>query len=53
MVRALGVQMTFNVNGMQVAVVEDDTLASGGVGIFVGGDYNEVALDHFSVQLPD
>ena len=53
MVRALGVQMTFNVNGMQVAVVEDDMLASGGVGIFVGGDYNEVALDHLSVQLPD
>ncbi|HTD77829.1 MAG TPA: hypothetical protein VK898_09350 [Chloroflexota bacterium] len=53
MVRALGVQMTFTLNGMRVAVVEDDALASGGVGIFVGGDYNEVALDHLSVQLPD
>ena len=53
MVRALGVQMTFTLNGMPVAVVEDDALASGGVGIFVGGDYNEVALDHLSVQLPD
>jgi hypothetical protein len=52
-VRALGVRLTLTINGVRVAVVEDDALASGGVGIFVGGDYNEVALDHFSVQLPD
>jgi hypothetical protein len=40
-------------NAVQVAAVEDDALASGGVGIFVGGDYNQVALDHFAVRLPD
>jgi hypothetical protein len=52
-VRAIGPRLTFTINGVQVAAVEDDALASGGVGIFVGGDYNEVALDHFAVQLPD
>ncbi len=52
-VRAVESQFTFTINGVQVAVIGDDTLGSGGVGIFVGGDYNEVALDHFSIQLPD
>ena len=33
--------------------VEDDALAAGGVGIFVGGDYNQVALGHSAVRLPD
>jgi hypothetical protein len=35
-----------------VATIHDEALDAGGVGIFVGGDYNEVALDHFSVELP-
>jgi len=52
-VRAIGPQLTFTINGARVADVEDGTLASGGVGIFIGGDYNEVALDHFTLQLPD
>ena len=52
-VRAIGDQLIFNVNGADVATVQDDALAAGGVGLFVGGDYNEVALDHFSVELPN
>jgi hypothetical protein len=52
-VSANGARLTFTINGVRVAALEDDVLASGGIGIFVGGDYNEVALDHFSVQLPD
>ena len=53
MVRAIGDKLTFMVNGLEVATVQDDTLATGGVGVFVGGDYNEVALDRFVVQVPD
>jgi hypothetical protein len=53
LVRAIGDQLTFSINGTQVASVRDDKLVSGGVGVFVGGDYNEVALDRFTVQVPD
>ena len=53
LVRAIGDSLTFTINGARVASVQDDALPSGGVGAFVGGDYNEVALDHFAVQLPD
>src|SRR5262249_22718318 len=52
-VRAVGDRLTFTVNGTEVASVQDDILMAGGVGLFVGGDYNEVALDHFTVQLPN
>jgi len=52
-VRAIGDTLTFMVNEAQVASVQDDTLATGGVGVFVGGDYNEVGLDRFVVQVPD
>jgi hypothetical protein len=52
-VRAIGTRLTFIVNATEVASVEDDTLRAGGVGVFVGGDNNEVALDRFVVQLPD
>jgi hypothetical protein len=51
--RVNGAQLTFTINGVRVAALEDDALATGGLGLFVGGDYNEVALDRFSVQLPD
>ena len=37
----------------QVASIEDSTLTAGDVGVFVGGDLNEVALDHFTVEVPD
>jgi hypothetical protein len=52
-VRAIGGELTFSVNGADVATVHDDVLTDGGVGLFVGGDDNEVALDQFSVHLPD
>ena len=44
-VRALGQQLTFLVNGTTVRVLEDSTLSEGTVGIFVGGDFNEVMLE--------
>jgi hypothetical protein len=52
-VRAVGDRLTFIVNGTEVASVQDNTLPAGGVGVFVGGDNNEVALDRFVVQVPD
>jgi hypothetical protein len=52
-VRAVGDELTFSINGVNVATVNDDALAAGGVGLFVGGDTNEVALDRFSVRLPN
>jgi len=51
-VQAIGQRLTFLVNGTQVASVTDDVLAEGGVGVFVGGDFNEVALESFRVQAP-
>jgi hypothetical protein len=50
MVQAVGSELSFLVNGVRVATVSDTTLPDGGVGVFVGGDFNEVALDHFAVQ---
>ena len=52
-VRATGTLLIFSVNGADVATVRDDALDAGGVGLFAGGDDNQVALDHFSVQLPN
>jgi len=52
-VRAIGARMTFSINGVEAAAVDDDKLQAGGVGVFVGGDFNEVALDHFTVEVPD
>lgn len=49
-VRSVGEQLTFLVNGTQVADVQDAGWAGGGVGIFVGGDLNEVLLERFSVR---
>jgi hypothetical protein len=48
-VRAQGQQLTFLVNGTQVAQVTTK-LAAGRVGVFVGGDGNQVALERFTVQ---
>jgi len=52
-VRAVGAQLSFSVNGVEVANVQDDTLQSGAIGLFVGGDNNEVALDRFNISLPN
>ena len=52
-VQAIGRQLTFLVNGIQVASAVDPVVAEGGVGVFVGGDLNEVVLERFVVQLPN
>jgi hypothetical protein len=49
-VRAAGTQLAFLVNGAEVANVADAALAEGGVGIFVGGDFNDVVVERFVVQ---
>jgi hypothetical protein len=52
-VRAVGNTLSFLVNGTQVATKTDSALSGGGgVGLFVGGDGNQVAVDSFSVQTP-
>ena len=48
-VQAVGQQLTFLVNGIEVAAVVDAALPAGGVGLFAGGDGNEVAVDRFAV----
>jgi hypothetical protein len=52
-VRAVADTLVFTVNNVEVANLQDSTWSSGRVGIFVGGDYNEVALDHFAIQAPN
>jgi hypothetical protein len=52
-VRAVGNRLTFTINGTQVASVEDAAPMAGGAGVFIGGDYNEVAVDRFTVQVAD
>jgi hypothetical protein len=52
-VRASSDRLAFLVNGVEVTTIQDKTLDAGTVGVFVGGDYNEVALDRFSVQVPN
>jgi hypothetical protein len=51
-VRAVGNRLSLTVNGTLVATKTDDTFAAGGVGVFVGGDGNQVAVDRFSIQTP-
>lgn len=50
--QAVGSRLTFLVNQTEVASVVDAVLTDGGVGIFVGGDSNEVELSQFLVQVP-
>jgi hypothetical protein len=51
-VRAVGQRLTFEVNGTEVAALLDAELSSGRVGAFVGGEFNDVVLDRFAVELP-
>jgi len=48
-VRALGSQLTFTVNGSEVATPTDSQLAPGSVGVFLGGDANEAVLTRLTV----
>jgi hypothetical protein len=51
-VQAKGPTLTFIVNGSEVAAVEDAALDEGAVGVFVGGDANDVALERLRVAVP-
>jgi hypothetical protein len=51
-VRAVGDTLSLSVNGTEVATKTDSTLTNGQVGVFVGGDGNQVALTRFTVQNP-
>jgi hypothetical protein len=48
--RAAGERLTLAVNGTMVAGSADAALQQGAVGLFVGGDLNEVAFKRFTVQ---
>ena len=48
--RAVGQRLTLLVNGVEVVSLEDGALAEGGVGIFVGGDHNQVAVERLIVE---
>jgi hypothetical protein len=51
-VRASGERLSLVVNGTEVGSSQDATLASGNVGVFVGGDGNQVTLENLSVTTP-
>jgi hypothetical protein len=51
-VRATGSQFAFNVNDTPVAQLTDDSLPTGAVGVFTGGDGNQVVLERFTVTAP-
>jgi hypothetical protein len=52
MVSAIGNRLSLSVNGTQVVSRTDETLSSGTVGMLVGGDGDQVAVDHLLVQTP-
>jgi hypothetical protein len=51
-VSAVGDRLSFIVNGVPVATQTDNLLQRGGVGIFAGGDGNEVAVERLTVRVP-
>jgi hypothetical protein len=51
-VSAIGNRLSLSVNGTEVATRTDNTLTTGRVGLLVGGDGNQVAVDHVSIQTP-
>ena len=51
-VRAIGPRLTFLVNGVEVASLDDSALPDGGVGVFLGGDFNEGLVERLVVQVP-
>ena len=50
--RAVGNTLSLSINGTTVATRTDATFTAGGVGLFVGGDGNQVAVDRFTIQTP-
>ena len=51
MARASGTELAFGVNGTPLVRVIDGALDSGGVGVFVGGDGNQVLLERLTLQV--
>ena len=49
-VRAFGPRLTFLVNGTRVFSRKDATLAQGAVGVYAGGDLNQVEVDRVVVR---
>ena len=49
---ATGSRLSLLVNGVLVASRVDDLLPAGGVGVFVGGDGNNVAIERLVVRVP-
>jgi LPXTG-site transpeptidase (sortase) family protein len=50
---AIGQRLTFFLNGVQVASQIDTALPTGGIGVFAGGDGNDVQVDRLSVRVAD
>lgn len=51
-VTANGDQLSFSINGVVVTKQTDTQLQHGAAGIFIGGDGNQVKLEHLSVTAP-
>jgi hypothetical protein len=51
-VKAIGERLSLSVYGVEVGFRNDSTLAVGNVGIFVGGDGNQVAIDQLTIAAP-
>ena len=49
-VRAIGPKITLLVGDAEVLSFEDGMLREGAVGVFVGGDLNQVQMERFTVQ---
>jgi hypothetical protein len=49
---AIGPQLGLAVNGTLVASVRDEALDAGAVGVYVNGDFAEVVLERFLVEVP-
>jgi hypothetical protein len=52
LVRIVGDRMSFSINGSEAITEVDGTLFAGSVGLFVGGDGNEVVVDRFTATAP-
>jgi hypothetical protein len=54
LVSTIGRRLRFVVNGIEVANTTYNGLpGEGGIGVFVGGDLNEVSLEWLIVETPD
>jgi hypothetical protein len=51
--QAIGSHLSLIVNGVTVASVDDASLTAGSVGLFAGGDGNEVVVESLRVQAAD